>query len=368
MAARLPDEVWLLLADWSAHPGLALLDRRRRVLLWRRIVVGRLTSWTDAAELGAFLADAPVVDVRLRLPPFFVNTALHPLPPSVERLALHLSHLFPTGADDSPRHNRCASMTTVATTAPRLHVWLGGLTALRNLTVQMPRQSLGNAGFVALWHVLVACAAGPETLPNLTMLTLGVAGNGIDDDGVLALLDPEEVRLDQRPRRPHRSGLRELRLDLGSNRLGARGVRGLGQALMGSGSSGGAPATAAIALDRCEVSLRHNALVGPEGGAAVGAWLALAAHGGGGVREVLALDVSRNPLGRDGLEAMVDAAGGVVGLWRRLALDLRFVGVAGGLAGQTMRRWVRQCAPRVRWLDLWVGGTSDPLEQSRPSL
>lgn len=332
-AGDLPDDVWLLLAEWAAHPGMAAVDRRRRGLLWRCTVVARLYGVGVARRLEAFLEGAQPRSLTVFAPARMWSAPQGTWP----ALAVRPASLAVTVEAEGTRG-------LLAEGAARLGLWLvdgmrpgggGGVTRLRSLTLSVSRHSLGNAGFASLWTVML------PRLGGLQVLELDASDNGIDD-GVVLLL----ARLGGASGPP--PGLRSLRLGLGCNGLTAAGVHGVVGLVLPPHDG---------PLEHAHLAVDHNRLQGPTAGAALGDWLRRVAGAA-----TVALNAEGNQLGAEGVEALVDRALlRAAPAWRGLRLGLSHNGVHGERAGHALRRLIHGVAgDGLRTLDLrlaynWLG-------------
>lgn len=172
MAARqLPEDVWLLLSDWSANPALALVDRLRRRLLAGRYIMGRLNQESDLYRLERWvqLGGLAPVGLRLLVAPSLLQRLRLPTGMGMGVRCLRVAITTPTSGPDEELVDEL--------TGHFLAGWLGqGFTLLQSLTIALPGQSLCEEGFGAIWNATAAA------MPHLRVLSLDVASNSIGDD------------------------------------------------------------------------------------------------------------------------------------------------------------------------------------------
>lgn len=170
-ARQLPEDVWLLLSDWSANPALALVDRLRRRLLRGRYIMGRLNQESDLYRLEQWvqLGGLAPVGLRLLVAPCLLQRLRLPSGMGAGVKCLRVAITTPTSGPDEELVDEL--------TGHFLAGWLSlGFMFLQSLSIGLPGQSLCEEGFGAIWNATAAA------MPFLRLFHLDVASNTIGDD------------------------------------------------------------------------------------------------------------------------------------------------------------------------------------------
>lgn len=326
MAVRcLPDDVWILISEWSANPALAHVDRKRRSLLLGHWIVTRLHQDADIYRLerwihrthprrdavGVNLSVAPTLLQRLRLPCGFGVTV------STLRLNLvgNLHGLDEELLDELAGHFLAGWVTQ-------------GYTNLRNLCITLPMQSLCDEGFASVWNATLGQMA------SLCAFSLDVSANGMGDD---AFGNPglAPIRSDR---------LETLHLNFANNEITCEGLQtlcglltatpfhcvrdftlDLGQNAMVPGCAGALARILwhAWGVRRIRLGLTGNRLAGSGVSALVATLMAFFGdHGPPAAWEHLTLDLGRNAVNAEGYAALCRLFGAPDILPRLRTLDV----------------------------------------------